>query len=213
MYTFPNGSTRYKAELQFEAVLPYGGLFFPGIDVPGVWSIARLQITGESLQNANGVAGGLEDLNFLDLAAANLGPLTIALGGATVFPLATSTELGQGKWQVGPAFGFIIDPVPALKISALVQGLWSVAGSSESPNLGYATVQPFLAVYLPASLFLVSDDTMSFYWAGGSTTVPVNLGLGYPFTKHFVGVLKCGVTVAGSDQGAIKGEANFAFLP
>jgi hypothetical protein len=74
-------------------------------------------------------------------------------------------------------------------------------------------VQPFITVHLPASLFLSSDDTMNFYWAGGSTTVPVNLGLGYSFTQHFVAVAKCGVTVAGSEQGAIKGEVDLDFLP
>jgi hypothetical protein len=213
MYTFPEGATRYKAQLQFEAILPYAGFFVPGPDLGGPWSVARLQITGESVQNASGVAGGLEDLNFVDLVATLVGPLAVGLGGTTVFPLATRPELGQGKWQVGPALGFWIDPVPALKIAALVQGLWSVAGSSQSPDLGYATVQPFLAVYLPASLFLSSDATMSFYWAGGSTTVPVNLGLGYSFTKCFVGVAKAGVTVAGAGQGAILGEVDLDFLP
>jgi hypothetical protein len=213
MYTFPNGATRYNAELQFESVLPYDAVFFPGLQLEGIWSVARLQITGESLQNGAGVAGGLEDLNFVDLAAMPVGPFNLGLGGATVFPLATSPELGQGKWQVGPAAAFLIYPVRALKISALLQGLWSVAGSSQSPNLGYLTVQPFLAAYLPAALFLSSDAQMSFYWEGGSTTVPVNLGFGHGFSKHFVGVIKCGVTVAGANQGAIKGEVDLDFLP
>ena len=213
MYTFPLGATRYKAELQVEAILPYAGLFFPGLDVAGAWSVARSQIVGESLQNAGGVAGGLEDFNFVDLGAMLFGPLSLGLGGATVFPLATSPQLGQGKWQVGPAAAFRVDPIPELKVSALAQALWSVAGSSQSPNLGYATVQPFLAVFLPASLFVSSDAQMSFYWAGGSTTVPVNLGFGHAFTKYFVAVLKCGVTVAGPQQGAIKGEFDLDFLP
>jgi hypothetical protein len=213
MYTFPNGATRYIAELQFESLLPYDGLFFPGLQVQGLWSVARLQVTGESLQNAAGVAGGLEDLNFNDLAAAPVGPFTLGLGGATVFPLATSPQLGQQKWQVGPAADFMVDPVRALKVAALVQALWSVAGSSQAPNLGYVTVQPFLTVYLPASLFLTSDAQMSFYWAGGSTTVPVDLGLGYGFSKHFAGVIKTYVTVAGAGQGDIKGEVDLDFLP
>ena len=83
MYTFPEGATRYKAELQFEPTLPYPGVIVPGLDVEGLWSVARLQLTGESLQNANGTAGGLEDLNFVDLAAYRLGSLTLAAGGAT----------------------------------------------------------------------------------------------------------------------------------
>jgi hypothetical protein len=215
MYTFPEGATRYKAELQFEPTLPYPGVIIPGLDVEELWSVARLQLTGESLQNANGTAGGLEDLNFVDLAATRWGSLTLAAGGATVFPLATSTQLGKGKWQVGPAVAFDFVPMPALRVAALTQGLWSVAGSSASPTLAYATVQPFITVRLPAALILSSDATMNFYWAGGSTTVPVNLGFGHAFSKWFVGTIKCQVTVAGpaSDVGTIKGEVDLTFLP
>ncbi len=215
MYTFPAGAIRYKAELQFEPTLPYPGVIVPGLDVEGLWSVARLQLTGESLQNANGTAGGLEDLNVVDLAATSLGSLTLAAGGATVFPLATSSPLGQGKWQVGPAVAFDFLPVPALRIAALTQALWSVAGSSASHTLAYATVQPFITVHLPAALILSSDATMNFYWAGGSTTVPVNLGFGHAFSKWFVGTIKCQVTVAGlaSDVGTVKGEVDLTFLP
>jgi hypothetical protein len=215
MYTFPEGATRYKAELQFEPTLPYPGVIVPGLEIEGLWSVARLQLTGESLQNASGTAGGLEDLNFVDLAAYRWGLLTLAGGVASVFPLATSSQLGQGKWQVGPALAFDFLPVPALRIAALTQGLWSVAGSSASPTLAYATVQPFITVLLPAALILSSDATMNFYWAGGSTTVPVNLGFGHAFSKWFVGTLKCQVTVAGaaSDLGTIKGEVDLTFLP
>ncbi len=119
--------------------------------------------------------------------------------------------LAQGKWQVGPAAAFDFLPVPALSIAALAKGLWSVAGSSASRTLAYATVQPFVTVHLPAALVLSSDDTMNFHWAGGSTTVPVNLGFGHAFSKGFVGTIKCQVTVAGSDVGAIKGEVDLTF--
>ena len=215
MYTFPHGASRYKAELQFEPLLPYPGVILPGLDIEGLWSLARVQLTGESLQNAQGTAGGLEDLNFVDLAADRLGPLTLGVGVATVFPLATSAQLGQGKWQLGPALGFDLRPVSALRVAAIAQGLWSVAGSSASPTLAYATVQPFLTVSLPEALFLSSDATMSFYWAGGSTTVPVNLGFGHAFSKHFVGTLKCQVTVAGpaSDRGEIRGDFVLTIFP
>jgi hypothetical protein len=213
MYTFPDGAIRYKAQLQFEPVLPYPGALVPGLELEGLWSVARLQLTGESLQNASGTAGGLEDLNFVDLAAHRWGSLTLGAGVASVFPLATSSQLGQGKWQVGPAAAFDFLPVPALRIAALAQGLWSVAGSSASPTLAYATVQPFITVHLPATLFLSSDATMNVYWAGGSTTVPVNLGFGHAFSKWFVGTIKCQVTVAGSDTGAIEGEVDLTFLP
>src|SRR5271170_2028773 len=61
-YTFPNGDDRYKAELLFEPIVPYRGFLIPELDVCDFWSIARLQLTGESLQNGMGPASGLTDL-------------------------------------------------------------------------------------------------------------------------------------------------------
>jgi hypothetical protein len=213
MYTFPHGSTRYEAQLQFESYLPYPGALIPDLVRGGFWSIARIQLTGESLQNASGTAGGLEDLNFVDVVADRFGLLTLGAGVGSVFPLATSAQLGDGKWQLGPAAAFRLEGIPALRIAALAQALWSVAGSSQFPNLAYATVQPFITADLPAALFLSTDATMKFYWAGGSTTVPVNLGFGHAFSQRFVGTIKGQVTVAGADQGQIQGEVELIFQP
>jgi hypothetical protein len=213
IYAFPDGETRYKAELQFEGVLPYPGVLIPDLALDGIRSIARIQLTGESLQNATGTASGLQDLNFVDLVAKRCGPLVLGVGFASVFPLATSAQLGDGKWQLGPAAALRLESIPALRVSALAQLLWSVAGSSQFPNLAYASVQPFIHVVLPATLFLSSDATMKFFWAGGSTTVPVNLGFGHAFSEHFVGIVKGQITVAGAERGAIAGEVELNFQP
>ena len=212
-YTFSHGDTSYRAELQFEPVLPYRGVLIPGLEVADVWSIARAQLTAESLENSQGTAGGLEDLNFVDVAARRFGSLTLGLGFGTVFPMATSSELGAAKWQLGPAAGFRVEPVHWFSIAALGQALWSVAGSSDVARQSYATVQPFVAVHPCAGLVVTSDAQMSLFWAGGSTTIPINLGLGYAFSKHFVATLKAQLTVAGSDQGTWKAALELAFLP
>ena len=52
-------------------------------------------------------------------------------GFGTVSPLATSSQLGPAKWQLGPAVGFKYDGVSVLTIAAYAQALWSVAGSDE----------------------------------------------------------------------------------
>jgi len=213
MYTFSHGDTQYRAELQFEPALPYEGLLIPGLDVAGVWSVARLQLTAESMQNSQGTASGLENLNFVDLAAYRAGPLTLGAGVATVFPMATSPELGPAKWQLGPAAGFYYTPVPQISIAALSQGLWSIAGSSDVAHQSYVTLQPFITVHPCNGLVVISDAQMSFYWAGGSTTIPVDLGVGYAFSKHFVGTVKGQVTAAGSDDGTWKFIVQLTFLP
>jgi hypothetical protein len=213
MYTFSHGSTQYRAELQFEPALPYQGVLIPGLELEDVWSIARLQITAESLQNANGTASGFENLNFVDVAAHRIATLTLGVGFGTVFPMATSSELGAAKWQLGPAAGFYYEPTKLISIAALAQGLWSVAGSSQVAHQRYATLQPFVTLHPGEGVVVVSDAQMSFYWAGGSTTIPVDLGLGYAFSKHFVGTIKGTLTVAGADSGTVKATLQLAFLP
>ena len=197
----------------FQPILPYAGLLIPDLDVPDVWSIARVQLAARSQQNSQGPASGLGDLTFTDLAVYRAGPFNLAAGFATIFPMATTPALGQGKWQVGPAVGFSIPQIPALRIAALVQNFYSVAGDSQSPTLAYVTVQPFVTLRLPADLFFSTDAEMSFYWRGGSSTVPVNLGFGRAFSEHFVGALQFWYTVADSDQGDIRVRAVLDFQP
>jgi hypothetical protein len=211
-YTFSNDSTQYRAELQFEPVLPYRGVLIPGLEVWDMWSIARLQVTAENLQNANGTAGGFENLNLVDVAAHQFDTLAIGVGFGTVFPMATSSELGPAKWQLGPAAGFHYAPTTLISIAALAQSLWSVAGSSQVAHQSYVTLQPFIALHVDR-LVIVSDAQMSFYWAGGSTTIPVGLGVGYAFSKHFVGTIKGTLTVAGQGDGTLKATVELAFLP
>jgi hypothetical protein len=210
-YTFPKGADGYTAELQFEPVIPYHGLFIPDFEVPGFWSIARIQISGQSLQNDSGPASGITDLTLTDLAARQFGPLNVGLGFATVFPMATAPALGQGKWQLGPAIGARLDAIPHLELAALVQNFYSVAGSNQSPNLAYVTVQPFVTVDLPADMFLASNAPMNFYWLGGKSTVPVDIGLGRAFSDRFVGDLEFWYTLAESGEGEIKVRAVLTF--
>ena len=212
-YTFPNGASRYKTELLFETILPYDGIGIPGVTAAGFWSIARVQLPARSLEDAQGPASGLGDLTFVDLAAHWLGPLAVGLGYGAVFPMSTTPALGQGKLQIGPALGLRLDTVSWLKLAGLVQSLWSVAGSSNEPDLAYVSVQPFVAVHLPLSLFVSSDATMSFYWQGGRSTIPVNVGFGAAFSKYFVGAIKSQYTVADEHEGDVMIQVVLDFQP
>jgi hypothetical protein len=211
-YTFPNGDSRYKAEIQFESLLPYSGVVIPGLEASGFWSVARVQLPVEGLENGSGAANGIGDLSFVDLAARHLGPFNVGAGYCTVFPMATSPALGQGKWQVGPAVGMRVAPRP-FNVAFLVQNLYSVAGNSQSPDVAYVKVQPFITLDLPADFFVSTDATMSFSWRGGGTTVPVDLGLGRAFGDHFVGTMQFWYTLAGSGEGDIRMRAVLNFEP
>jgi hypothetical protein len=211
-YTFPNGQSRYKAELLFETILPYQGIFIPGTDTRGFWSVARLQLPALSQQSGDTVSQGLGDLRFTNLAGTRLGPLNLALGFASIFPMATDPALGQNKIQLGPAVGVRL-PVSFLNVAFLVQNLYSIAGDSQAPNLAYVTVQPFITLHLPADFFLSTDAQMTFAWRGGQGTVPVDLGLGRAFGDHFVGALQFWYTLAEANQGDIRVRAVLDFEP
>jgi hypothetical protein len=212
-YTFANGDTRYKAEVLFEPIFAYRGFLLPELDVPGFRSVARLKLTAEGFQDSQGPSSGLSDLTLVDLVAHRAGPFNVGLGYATVFPTATTAPLGQAKVQLGPAAGLRFEGIEALKLAVLVQNLYSVAGSSQNPNLAYVTVQPFLTLHLPDAFFFSSDATMDFYWLGGRSTVPVNLGFGRGFSEHFVASLRGWYTLADSGQGDVKVEVVLNFPP
>jgi hypothetical protein len=212
-YTFREPSTRYKAELMFEGLLPYRAFLIPGLHIPRYWSLARVQVAVRTFADSAGTATGLTDLGLADVVAHRLGPVHAGLGVATVFPTATNPVLGQGKWQLGPAAALRTDIVPRLKAAVLVQNLYSIAGSSQRSSLTYVTVQPFLVLDLPRSLFLSSDATMEFYGRGGRTTVPINLGFGRAFGAHLLCSVRTYYTVAGANQGSIKVEGLIEILP
>src|SRR5262249_46162374 len=157
-----NNGTRYRAELQFEPVLPYDGVLIPGLLVADLWSVARIQLTAESLEDSHGTASGLANLNLVDAAARRFGRLTVGVGFGSVFPTATSSELGPAKWQLGPAAGFHYAPAHVFSIAALAQALWSVAGSHDISRQSYVTVQPFVTLHLDHGVVIKSDAQMSF---------------------------------------------------
>jgi hypothetical protein len=211
-YTFPHGSNRYKAELQVEPILRYRGLLIPDLEVRGFWSIARLQLSALSQETSQGVASGLGDLTLTDLFAHAFGPLRVGLGYDTIFPMATNPALGQGKWQLGPALGLDLQAVRWLKLAVLAENFYSVAGSSQSPTLAYVTLQPLVTLHLGSGVFVSSDATMDFYWKGGKTTVPLDLGLGRAFSGRFAGAPQGWYWVAGDHQGDFRARAVLTFL-
>lgn len=212
-YAFRNGDTRYVAQLQFQPAMPYDGFFIPGVEVSGFRSVARPKILAQSQQIGDTSASGLTDLQFTDGVVHELGPLELGTGWTTVFPMATNPALGQGKWQLGPAVLAYLDLAPEVSIASLVHVVWSVAGDTHRPALGYAILEPLLEVRLPGRVSIFSNQEMDFYWKGGKSTLPVNIGVGHDFNGHFVGQLQCAYTLAGQGQGGVQSGVVLNFQP
>jgi hypothetical protein len=57
--------------------------------------------------------------------------------------------------------------------------------------------EPIGIVFLPSHFFLISDLKMIFNWQTGVSTIPVNLGLGYAFSKNFTSNIRPEYDVSG----------------
>jgi hypothetical protein len=212
-YTFPNGDSRYVAQLLFQPTMPYDGFIVPGVLVPGFRSVARAHIFAQSQQIGSDAASGLTDLRFTNGVVHRAGPLELGAGYTTIFPMATNPALGQGKWQLGPTVLVYLEVTPQFSIASFAHLLWSVAGDGNQPTLGYAIVEPLMEVRLPGRISLFTNQEMDFYWKGDGTTVPVNLGVGHDFDGHFVGQLQGAYTLSGQGQGSFQGIVVLNFQP
>jgi hypothetical protein len=133
-----------------------------------VFSTKKLDFEAES---------GLGDIAF-DLAYARTsesGILT-AYGLITTLPTASSSDLGAGRWSIGPEFliGKITDKYV---LGAFPNHQWDVAGwTNNSVNL--TTVQVF-ATLLPGDGWNVGTSPITSYdWNSSQWNIPINLQFG-----------------------------------
>jgi len=127
---------------------------------------------------------GFGDLQFFDLVSIKQSWGRWGFGPAFVFPTATSTSLGQGKWQAGPALGAIYAGFTGLQLGGVLQNATSFAGDSSRPSVNALTINPTLTYNLPHGWFVgYSDFEWTFDWAnGGAATIPVGMQVGKVFS-------------------------------
>jgi hypothetical protein len=135
--------------------------------------------TGQSRKN------GIGDINF----TAFLSPGEQAPGGwiwgvgpVLIMNTATSDNLGQGAWSLGPSAVF-------LKMStdwvtgALINNIWSVSEEQGRPSVNQMLVQPFINYNFPTKpgRYLTFSPVITANWkadSGQKWTIPLGLGIG-----------------------------------
>jgi hypothetical protein len=136
---------------------------------------------------------GFGDMNpTFFLSPAKPGKLIWGVGPAIVIPTATSTSLGQGKLSFGPSVVALTQPGP-WTIGALVNNVFSVAGSPHRPYVNQMLLQPFINYNMKKGWYLTTGPIITANWrskgsgeaangndtTGGSVwTVPVGGGAG-----------------------------------
>lgn len=131
-------------------------------------------------QNSGGNYG-FGDMNpTFFLTPARPGNFIWGAGPTLVFPTATDSSLGQGKWSIGPAFVALAQPGP-WTLGVLVNNVWSYAGDSNRPGVNQMTLQYFVNYNLKGGWYLTSQPIITANWAAGGNevwTVPFGGGIG-----------------------------------
>jgi hypothetical protein len=114
------------------------------------------------------------------LAPKRTGKLIWGAGPVVQFPTATDTYLGQGKLGIGPTIVVLTQPGP-WTIGALVNNVWSVAGSGGRPDVNQMTLQYFINYNLKKGWYLTSGPILTANWEatnGDRWVVPFGGGVG-----------------------------------
>lgn len=142
-----------------------------------------------STQNAGGQSG-IGDMNpTFFLSPAKPGKLIWGVGPAMVFPTATSAVLGQGKLSFGPSVVALLQP-GNWTLGALVNNVWSVAGSAHRPHVNQMTLQYFINYNLKKGWYLSSSPIVTANWnnkANGDAASGVDTTTGGTWTMPFGG--------------------------
>ena len=136
---------------------------------------------------------GIGDMNpTFFLSPAKPGKLIWGAGPAIVIPTATSANVGQGKFSLGPSVVALTQP-GHWTIGALVNNVFSIVGSSHRPAVNQMLLQYFINYNLKNGWYISSQPIITANWhsrasgeaadgndtTGGSVwTVPFGGGIG-----------------------------------
>jgi hypothetical protein len=123
---------------------------------------------------------GVGDLQWLNLVG---GPLPrewgkLGVGPVFVFPAASSAQMGQGKFQIGPALGYSNRAVRGWQFAFLLQQFFSFAGDADRATVNELKLQPFITKLLPDSWYVETKPTITLNFAKSTSSVPLDLVVG-----------------------------------
>lgn len=179
----PSNRERWSYNLNFQPVLPLRLTenwnlitrpLFPvlaGVDVP--------EPSGGGVNWTE--KGGFGDLVLVSLLSPKSGEgLLWGVGPTFIFPTASDSALGQGKWQAGPA-AVVLYLGKEWIVGALAQQWWSFAGDSNRPDTSQANIQYFIQYLLPDHWQVGLAPNVTVNWkadSGNKLNFPIGLGVG-----------------------------------
>jgi hypothetical protein len=154
----------------------------------GIPLFTRIQWPVPEVDNEPGPTNaGVGDLTWLTLLLVGSSKAwgTLGMGPVLVFPTASHSEMGDGKYQAGPALGYINKAVPGWQFAFLLQQYFSFAGDSQRSSVNQLTLQPFVTKLLPDSWYVQTQPIITLDFVKNTSSVPVNLVVGKLFAGRW----------------------------
>jgi len=185
----PENGTRITTNIQ--PVIP--------ISISENWNlIGRVILPVISQTNVFGNSGsqfGLSDAvlsGFFSPKEPTSGGLIWGAGPAFLIPTATDKLLGTEKFGIGPT-AVVLKQAGQFTFGALVNHIWSVAGSNDRADINNTFIQPFFARNFKGGYALTINTELTQNWDAESTSGYLHLigarvfTLGKQLTQVFVG--------------------------
>lgn len=96
------------------------------------------------------------------------------VGPVLLLPTGTDDALTGDKWGAGPT-AVALKQQNGWTYGALVNHLWSFAGSDRRRDVNATFIQPFLSYTTPAAWTYTVNSESTYDWKGRQWTVPINL--------------------------------------
>ncbi|MEI7501257.1 MAG: hypothetical protein WCK84_12530, partial [Bacteroidota bacterium] len=96
--------------------------------------------------------------------------LTWGVGPVFLIPTATDTMLGTKKFGIGPT-AVMLWQTKGWTVGALVNQIWSVAGSKDRPDVNQLYVQPFMSYNWKSGAGVGLSSEITQNWQADATTV------------------------------------------
>jgi hypothetical protein len=143
--------------------------------------VSGIDFSTRSLEGSR--AGGLGDIGLVTILSPNVPGVILGFGPSFIFPTATNYNLGQGKFQMGPAvvLGFISKKWVG---GIFPQHWWSLSGTPKKRPTNQTNIQYFLVRMLPGAWQIsMSPNILINWWAEGKNrlTFPLGIGVGRTF--------------------------------
>jgi len=138
------------------------------------WPVPQINDDGGS------ITAGVGDLQWLNLVGVegSDGWGKIGMGPVVVFPTASSSQMGQGKYQLGPALGYVNRGLPGWQFALLLQQFFSFAGDSDRARVNQLKLQPYVTKLLPHSWYIQTKPIVELNFVSGTSSVPLDLVIG-----------------------------------